>query len=85
MSQDDAGAAMRGSIKDYLPDRESRAAFITLVTGNVETAGMVVDVGDPEIFAPRISLGQAIRKEAARRREAIELQRKFGTLITHIR
>lgn len=85
VSQDDAGAAMRGRVEDDLADRESRAALVALVAGNVETTGVVVDMGDPEVLAPGISLGEATRKEAARRRETVELQRKFGTLIPHIR
>ena len=46
---------------------------------------LVVDVSYPQGLAPFVRFGKAAGEELSRRREAIELQRKFGTLITHIR
>ena len=44
---------------------------------------LLVDMGDPQAFAAGIPVRQAAGEEFAGGREAVELQREFGTLIPH--
>ena len=69
--EDDSRATVPRGVEDDLADWESRAGFIALVTGKMEAARVVVDVGDPQALPPGISLGEATRKEVARRHEAV--------------
>jgi len=53
------------------------------MAGDMEATRVVVDVRDPQLFEVCIIFGQATGKKLSSRRQTIELQRKFGTLITH--
>jgi len=44
---------------------------------------LVVDMSDPQVLSPWISFCEASGKKIAGGSEAVELQRKFGTLIPH--
>jgi hypothetical protein len=49
----------------------------------MEAACLVVDMSDPQRFAARVFLRETPGEELTGRREAVELQRKFGTLVSH--
>ena len=51
----------------------------------MHTATLTVDVRDPQALRLRILFGETRREELACGREAIELQREFGTLTPHPR
>jgi len=65
MSEHDAGTAVRGSIGDDFTQREWRAGLVTDMAGQVKAAGLVVDMGDPQLLAARIGVGEATCKEVA--------------------
>ena len=44
---------------------------------------LLIDMGDPQALLTRVAMSQAARKELAGGRQAVELQREFGTLIPH--
>jgi hypothetical protein len=79
----DRGAAVRGGIEDDLADRYVGPGLVALVAGDVKAARMIVDMCDPQAFPARVSFGQAAPKEFAGGGKAVELERKFGTLIAH--
>jgi hypothetical protein len=85
MSEHDPGAAMLGRIGDDVAERETGAALVTDVARDVDAARLLVDVRDPQAFPLRIAIGEAAGEKGPRGREAIELQRVFGTLISHAR
>ena len=74
---------MFGGVQDDLPDWECGAALVALMARDVEAPCLVVDMRDPKALPPRISFGEAAREKVTRRRQAVELQREFGTLIPH--
>src|SRR5690348_3624941 len=81
----DAGAAVHGRVGDDLPQRKPGACFVTRMTRNMKASRVVVDMGDPEVLAARVRIRHAPGKEFTGGREAVELQRVFGTLIPHSR
>ena len=83
MGEHNAGAPVRRSIGDDLPDRERRAGLIAAVAGEMEAVRLIIEMSDPQAFAPRIFFRKAAGEEGPRRFDAIELQREFGTLIPH--
>jgi hypothetical protein len=83
MGEDDAGAAVKHRIGDDLTEWETSLPRAAAVTSHVKTSRLIVDVRDPQAFAPRVGIGDAAREERPGRGKAIELQREFGTLIPH--
>ena len=79
--EDDPRAAVRGSVDDDLPNRKFAAALVTLVRGDVEAPGLVVDMSDPQMLRTRVLFREATSEEFARSSKAVELQRKIGTLV----
>jgi hypothetical protein len=51
----------------------------------MDAARLVIEMCDPQIFAFGVGVGHAAGKEFPGRRQTIELQREFGTLIPHRR
>ena len=49
----------------------------------MQAVGVLVDMGHPQALSTRIEFGKAAGEKVPRRRQAVELQRKFGTLIPH--
>jgi hypothetical protein len=49
----------------------------------MEAARIVIDMGDPQVLASEIPVRHASREELAGGGETVELQREFGTLISH--
>ena len=62
---------------------KSRLLIVPAMAGEMEAMRLVINMRDPQAFAPRIFLGKATGEEGPRRLDAIELQREFGTLIPH--
>jgi hypothetical protein len=78
-----ARAAMRRRVSNDLADREGGAALVSGMARHVQAARIIVDMGNPERFPPRVLFGEAAGKELPRCGHAVELQREFGTLIPH--
>lgn len=83
VGQDEAGTAMPCGIDDDLAQGEDSAGFVARMPAEVQAARLVVYVRDPEAFASALGIGDASRKEVTRGRQAVELEREFGTLISH--
>lgn len=81
--QQDRGAAVSRGVDDDCPQRKVDATRIAPMARDVEAAGFIVEVRDPETLAIGTLFGEAGGKEFARRPKAIELQREFGTLTPH--
>ena len=79
----DARAAQLRGVEDDLAQRDVGPALVAAMARNLKTPRFVVDMSDPQAFAAGVLLGEAAGEELARRREAIKLQREFGTLIPH--
>ncbi len=80
-----AGAAVRGGLADNLPERKFRPGPVAGVARDMEAARPVVEMRDPQAFPARIAVGEATGEIGPRGGEAVELKRKFGTLIAHRR
>ena len=78
-------AAMLGGIDDNGPQRERCTRFVPRIARDMDAPGLAIDMCDPQIFAPGIRVRHAAGKEFPGRRQTIELQREFGTLIPHRR
>ena len=83
VGKDDSGATLNGGVGDDVPQRKRRSRLVALVARQVHAARLIIDMGDPQAFATGIGIGEATRKECARGGKAVQLQRKFGTLISH--
>ena len=83
VSQQDARAPMHGRVDHDRAKREIRPVLVPVVVREVKAVQVVVDMGDPQPLTARIALRHAARKECAGGGEAVELERKFGTLISH--
>src|SRR5689334_18743145 len=59
------------------------ALFVAVMATDMQAARFLVDVGDPQPLAPWILFREATGEKVAGGGEAVELQREFGTLITH--
>jgi hypothetical protein len=53
------------------------------VARNVQATGLLIEVRDPKGLLPRVLLGKAAGEKCAGGGCAVELQRRFGTLIPH--
>ena len=53
------------------------------VARQMNAARILIDMGNPQILALGIAIGDAPGEEVAGGPEAVELEGKFGTLITH--
>jgi hypothetical protein len=82
--EDDAGASVRGGVRNDLAHREVGAGLVAVVARQVEASRLIVDMSDPEALARWIGVGEAAGKEGLSGGEAVELERKFGTLIPHM-
>lgn len=81
--EEDGGAPVLRRVDDDLAKWKSDPARIAQVVREVQAPRFVVEVGDPEALLLRPLFGKAIGEEAARRGDAGELERDFGTLMTH--
>gem|GEM_PF-306785 len=83
VGEHDPGAAMGGRVGDDRAQWETGARFIASVAAQVNTAGLVVDVGDPQALEHGIGIGEASGEKVARGFEPVQFQGKFGTLVSH--
>ena len=83
MGEDDPGTAESRGVGDYSSERKGRAHLVAIMPGNVNAAGLVIDMGNPQILHRRVRIGNAPGKIRSGRGEAVELERGFGTLIAH--
>ena len=79
----DAGAPVDGGIADDRPQREIDPAFVAVMVTEVQAVQLVVDMRDPQTLTSGVRFGDAAGKECPGCGEALELERKFGTLISH--
>ena len=83
VGEDDPHTAMRGGIQDDLPDRKFPAALVTLVRGDVQAPGLVIDMSHPQMLSSRVLFREATSEKFACGSKAVELERKIGTLVPH--
>lgn len=83
MRQDEAHAAVAHGIGDDRPQRKVRAAFVPRMVGQMDAARFGIEVRDEQMFASGRQIVEASREEGAGGGEAVELERKFGTLMKH--
>jgi len=83
MGEHDRNAAVKCGIGDDLPDRDCDSVRVPRMPGQVHASAICVEMRDPQALRGRILLGQASDEEIAGGRGSVELQREFGTLITH--
>ena len=83
VGEDDPGAAVERGVGDDPAEREIGAALVAGMTRDVETVRGIIEMGDPQAFERRIGIGHAAGEEGSGGGEAVELQREFGTLISH--
>lgn len=79
----DARASVDGRIADDRAQREVHARFVSIVMSEMQTLQLLIHMSDPQPLTGRIGLGDTAREERAGGGEAVELERKFGTLISH--
>ncbi|MEO7813981.1 MAG: hypothetical protein ABIR87_00885 [Sphingomicrobium sp.] len=83
MRQDHPNAPMGCGIGNHVAQGQVRAANVSVMPRQVDAPRLIVDMGDPQMFLVRTSLGEAAREESMGGLEAIEEQRGFGTLMKH--
>ena len=70
-------------VRDDRPEREIGPELVPHVIGEVKTVQRFVEVSDPQPLDIRVGLGKAAGEEFASGGESVELERVFGTLISH--
>ena len=83
MRKDDAGTAVLCRIKHDVAQGEVCESCVAVVPANVQATCLLVDMRDPQAFAGRVRIGNAAREKGAGGDKAVELERRFGTLIAH--
>ena len=63
--------------------REVGAGLVARIARQMQAARVVIDMRDPQALARRIAVGETAGEKFAGGGEAVEFQRKFGTLIPH--
>lgn len=81
VGEDDPRTLVLESVGQDGVDRKRGPGFVAVVTADVEAAGLLVDMGNPQAFCSRIAPGEAAFKEASGGSEPVEFQCMFGTLI----
>ena len=83
VGEDDGRAPMNCRVADDRAQREFGAGFVTRMIGQAEAITLRIEVRDPQALQRRVALRDTAAEEGARGCDAIELERRFGTLITH--
>lgn len=73
--QNDPGAAVHGRVRDDLTQGEVGATLVTLMPRQVNTAGVIIDMGDEQLLPVRIAVEEALREEGLRGFKAIQFDR----------
>lgn len=80
--QDSDGAVVCG-VRNDRPEREIGPELVPHVIGEVNAVERFIEVRDPQPLDLRVGLGKAAGEEFASGGESVELERVFGTLISH--
>ena len=83
VGQDQPRATVTSRIGDDLSKRKRRRAVRSVMPGQVDAARLIVEMGDPDMFARRIALREATREESPGCVKPVKQQRGFGTLMEH--
>jgi hypothetical protein len=83
VGEHETGTAMLGGVGDNCAEWKISAAFVALVTRQMEASRLIIDMSDPKALASRSCLTEAAAEERFGGCKPIELQRVFGTLIPH--
>ena len=81
--ENETRAAVSCRVNDDFSKRKPGSILVAPVLGKVKAAGLFVDMGDPKALAGGIGVSQASGEELASGRQAVELNREFGTLVAH--
>ena len=85
VGEDDGRAPMNCRVADDRAQREFGAGFVTWMIGQAAALALCIEVRNPKVLQRRVALRDTAAEEGARGCDAIELERRFGTLITHTR
>ena len=83
MGENDAGAAMPAASAMIVCSGKSAPVSSPMVARQMDAAGLLVDMRDPQILARGSPRARQPAKKSTGGGEPVELQRKFGTLIPH--
>lgn len=83
MREDNSGAMVMKCVGDDLADWKVCASFIAFIARHVKAVSFLIHMRDPQALATWVGFSETAGEEVACRREAVELQRMFGTLIPH--
>jgi hypothetical protein len=83
VSEQDSGGAVVCGVGDDRPEREIGPELVADMIAEVKTVMRFIEVGDPQPLDIRVGLGEAAGEEVASGSESVELEREFGTLISH--
>ncbi len=83
MGDNDPDAAVRCGIPDHIAHGQGCAGNVTVMARKVDAAGLVIDMGDPEMLLLRTGFGKAAREKSMGGLKAVKKQRGFGTLMKH--
>ena len=75
VGKDQPGAAMAGGVRYHFTQREAGATLVAFVPAEVDTARMVIDMGDPQMLAGWIAFGNAAGEKSLGRREPVQSKR----------
>lgn len=67
VGEDDSSTSVERGIGDDLAEREVGPAFVTIMAGQVNAPGLVVDMGNPDMFGGGVTLGEAIGEKPSGR------------------
>lgn len=82
VGQHDSSAAVKRRVAHDLSYRKIGTRLIARMAGEMDAARLLVEMRDPQAF-PLLRFIEAAGEEGLCGGEAVELQREFGTLVTH--
>lgn len=83
MREQDRVAAVERGVGDNRAQWEGDPGFVAGMAAEVQAARLIIEVRHPQAFAGGVAVRNAHGKEGARGSDAVEFQRKFGTLTSH--
>ena len=83
MREEDRGGRQKGCVRDDRSQREVGAGLVAAMAAEMEAARIAVEMRNPQGLGERIALSEAAGEEAPCSCEAVECQRRFGTLMKH--
>jgi hypothetical protein len=79
----DGRTSVPGRVDDDIAQRKVDSARIAGVSRKVKAASLLVEMRDPQSLVRGRLFGEAAGKEFSSGKQAVELQRGFGTLMAH--